>query len=107
MHRKARDHPRAYRASTSFGLLFKPPVGLVHNLVGKRKNPVPHLRVFLGRMASREKPVVGVEGCVQQILPVKFLENHRLEQQHSPLRIARMSRVKPLNRSIATGKSKL
>lgn len=51
---------------------------------------------FLGGVPAGQKPVSGVEGGVQQVLTVKFLEEHRIEQLRGGLRIARVRRVNAL-----------
>src|SRR6202043_605325 len=50
-------------------------------------------RVLLGRMAAGQKSVVGIERGVQQIEPVQFLKQHRIEKESSGLGIARMLAV--------------
>src|ERR1035438_5830709 len=59
-------------------------------LVSQPQNAVAGLGVLFRRVPPGEKSVIGVEGSVQQVLPVKLLKYQRVQQQRSGLGIAWM-----------------
>jgi hypothetical protein len=59
----------------------RPRLGVAFNLVFEGEDAVAHGGVFGGGMLAGEEAVVGVEGGVEQVLAVEFLEDTRLEQK--------------------------
>src|SRR5208282_1970923 len=77
--------------------------GLAHALLGQREDQVALGGIFLGSVPAGEKTVVGVEGGVEQILPVELLEDDRVEQIGRGLRVAGMGRAKLLETGDSVG----
>jgi len=78
------------------GVPAQSPVRLADRFVGQRQYPVARLGVFLSGMFAGEKAIVRIEGSVQQILTVEFLEHHSLKQKRRGLRIAGVRGMKAL-----------
>ncbi len=72
------------------GILTQPPVCLAHRLIGQREDLVAHGGIFFDGVPAGEKSVIGVEGGIEEIEPVKLLEDARVEQIGGGLRIAWM-----------------
>ena len=77
------------------GILAEAPIGLAIASSARAKMR-SRASGPLGGVPAGQKAVVGVEGRVEQIEPVEFLKNHRIEQQGRCLRVARMLRVELL-----------
>ena len=78
------------------GVLADALVGFVNSFVGQTKNATAHAGIFLGRVPTGQKPVVGVKSCIEQVLAVEFLKNRRVEQKGGRLGIAGMGGMKAL-----------
>jgi hypothetical protein len=63
-------------------------ISFMYRFISQSEDPVADRRVFAGRVMAGQEAVIGVESGVEQILPVEFLEDLRLEQKARGLRIA-------------------
>jgi hypothetical protein len=95
VHRRA--HPGAGKKSIDVvGILAQAPIRFAHCVVGQRKDLVALLGVLVRRVAAGEKTVVGIKSGVEQVKPIQFLKNQRVEQIRRGLRIARVRRAELL-----------
>jgi len=76
----------------------------MHGFIDESKNAIAGGGVLLGCVAAGEEAVVGIEGRVEEVEPVEFLEDLSIEQKDGRLGIAGVLPVEALQAIDSAGK---